>query len=304
MSHMHRIYWLDMQIREGRYPNSNLLARQFEISRRQAQRDIEYLAVSLHAPLVYVAKRRGYCYEDEAFVLPQIYLTEDEKRVLKYLAYRYRHYNYDHSRTINRVARLLDRFAAEEQAELKDSLPIFDASPQVVETMELLTNAIAHSYAVQAAFRTEGEIERRLLYPLRLESRYNADYLHAYSPAEDKRLTIRLDAIRELAVTRQRFAYTEHSAAADSLPENGRRHLQPYIARVVLPYELQGGVWSGYRVHSSSGSMYEIEFHDIESFMLHLLSSEWVELHSPKWLKGRLEQKCKELLGRLDKREE
>lgn len=38
MSNMHRIHWFDEQIRGGRFPNSSWLAREFEISRRQAQR--------------------------------------------------------------------------------------------------------------------------------------------------------------------------------------------------------------------------------------------------------------------------
>lgn len=41
MSNLHRIRWFDGQIREGNYPNSTALAGQFEISKRQAQRDIE-----------------------------------------------------------------------------------------------------------------------------------------------------------------------------------------------------------------------------------------------------------------------
>ena len=52
MSNMHRIHWFDEQIRSGRFPNSSWLARDFEISRRQAQRDIEYMASSLRAPLM------------------------------------------------------------------------------------------------------------------------------------------------------------------------------------------------------------------------------------------------------------
>ncbi|WP_374017128.1 hypothetical protein ABU162_23500 [Paenibacillus thiaminolyticus] len=78
MSNMHRIQWFDQQIRAGLYPNSSKLAEQFEISKRQAQRCIEYLEVSLRAPLLYVAKHRGYVYEDKAYMLPLLYITEEE----------------------------------------------------------------------------------------------------------------------------------------------------------------------------------------------------------------------------------
>lgn len=76
---MHRIHWFDEQIRSGRFPNSGGLAQQFEISRRQAQRDIEYMMNTLRAPLMYVAKYRGYCYEDQTFRLPHLYMTDEEQ---------------------------------------------------------------------------------------------------------------------------------------------------------------------------------------------------------------------------------
>lgn len=102
MSNIHRIQWFDQQVRSGNYPNSKLLSEKFEISRRQAQRDIEYMEVSLGAPLLYIAKKRGYGYEDHTYVLPLLYMTEEEKQVLRYLARRYRQYNYE-----NAVKRLM-----------------------------------------------------------------------------------------------------------------------------------------------------------------------------------------------------
>jgi predicted DNA-binding transcriptional regulator YafY len=152
MSNTHRIQWFDQQIREARYPNSNHLAERFEISKRQAQRDIEYMGTSLRAPLVYDAKRRGYSYDDSAYVLPHLYMTEDEKRVLKYLVHRYSQYNYDHADTAHRVARLLDRFTDESESELYERLPMFDADPRMMQLVLLLTEAIKHSRLVHLVY--------------------------------------------------------------------------------------------------------------------------------------------------------
>jgi predicted DNA-binding transcriptional regulator YafY len=74
LSNIHRITWFDQQIRAHNYPNRETLAEKFEISTRQAQRDIDYLKETMDAPLKYNAKRRGYYYEDEAFVIPNIYI--------------------------------------------------------------------------------------------------------------------------------------------------------------------------------------------------------------------------------------
>jgi predicted DNA-binding transcriptional regulator YafY len=83
---LHRLQWIDAEIRSGRFPNARRVAEQFEISPRQAQRDFEYLRDSLGAPLVYCAPRRGYRYDGETYVLPGPYVTPSQRGVLGSLA--------------------------------------------------------------------------------------------------------------------------------------------------------------------------------------------------------------------------
>lgn len=89
MPMLHRLQWIDAQIRSGRYPNARTLAAAFEISRRQALRDFEYMRDSLGAPLVYSARRRGFTYGEPGFVLPGPYVTEAQQAALGYLAHYY-----------------------------------------------------------------------------------------------------------------------------------------------------------------------------------------------------------------------
>ncbi|MHB0886747.1 MAG: hypothetical protein ACYC41_12790, partial [Bacillota bacterium] len=86
MSNLHRLQWIDAEIRAGRYPNARALAERFEISRRQALRDLEYLRDSLGAPLVYSATHRGFQYADQAYVLPGPYVTPAQQGLLAHLA--------------------------------------------------------------------------------------------------------------------------------------------------------------------------------------------------------------------------
>lgn len=86
MSNFHRLQWIDASIRYGRYPNTGDVANTFEISRRQALRDFDYLRDSLGAPIVYCAKHRGYYYTNSAFSLPSQLLTDEQRRQLFGLA--------------------------------------------------------------------------------------------------------------------------------------------------------------------------------------------------------------------------
>ena len=80
-----RIVWFHNRVNGERFPNAGELAETFEISLRQAQRDIEYMSDAMNAPLVYEAKERGYRYEKE-YVLPSFFLSEGEKETVRLLA--------------------------------------------------------------------------------------------------------------------------------------------------------------------------------------------------------------------------
>lgn len=85
MAMIHRLQWIDAEIRADRHPNTKSLAERFEISRRQALRDFEYLRDSLGAPLDYSAKCHGYYYTSDTYILPGPFVTEEERRLLHHL---------------------------------------------------------------------------------------------------------------------------------------------------------------------------------------------------------------------------
>ncbi len=73
-----RYHWFHGQITAKRYPNARKLSEKFEISEKQAQRDIEFIRDRLDAPLIYRSHDRGYEYEDDGYELPPIWFKEDE----------------------------------------------------------------------------------------------------------------------------------------------------------------------------------------------------------------------------------
>ena len=77
-----RFLWFNDRVKAGRFPNAPTLAERFEMSRKTAQRDIEFMRDRLGAPLIYVADKRGYAYEDTAYELPGIWINEEELSAL------------------------------------------------------------------------------------------------------------------------------------------------------------------------------------------------------------------------------
>ncbi|RXZ78897.1 WYL domain-containing protein [Paenibacillaceae bacterium] len=304
MSNVHRIQWFDMQIRQGKYPNSSQLAEHFEISRRQAQRDIEYLEMSLGAPLVYIAKRRGYDYEDQAFILPLLYMTEEEQKVLQYLAYRYKNYNYDNAEAVQRVGNLLGRFAADQAADMlidhsPRELPAFHIRPNHLQYVEMLNHAIRERRAVSAIYQEDADHALELLlYPLRLTAYFHGDYLSAYCTASGKQRSLRLDGIVQLTVTEQHYEEALPQMLARPVQQPARK---PYTAKVQLAKPLTGKAWGGFSVQLFEQQIYTVAFYDIDVFLKHLLVAEWEQLLSPNWLIEKLQARCERLLDRMGK---
>lgn len=73
-----RFHWFHGQIKAGLYPNARQLAERFEISPKQAQRDIEFIRDRIGAPLRYDALKKGYCYEKDGYELPPVWFKEEE----------------------------------------------------------------------------------------------------------------------------------------------------------------------------------------------------------------------------------
>ena len=73
-----RIFWFHNRIKDDRFPNTRALSEQFGVSRKTAQRDIEFMRDRLGFPLRYVPDSRGYAYEDNTWELPGLWLNEDE----------------------------------------------------------------------------------------------------------------------------------------------------------------------------------------------------------------------------------
>ena len=60
---------MHLRIVGGYYPNAALLSKKFNISRRQAERDISFMRKELKAPMEYSTERQGFRYARE-FDLP------------------------------------------------------------------------------------------------------------------------------------------------------------------------------------------------------------------------------------------
>lgn len=72
-----RIQWLHKKILNMYYPNAMRISERFNISHRQAQRDVDHLKNSLGAPLAYSAEHKGYYYTEQ-YSLPFVMSSDND----------------------------------------------------------------------------------------------------------------------------------------------------------------------------------------------------------------------------------
>jgi len=73
-----RLLFIDKKLREGTFPNCVNLAREWEVSEKTIQRDLDYLRNELAAPIAYDPLRHGYCYTEPSYALPAISVSESD----------------------------------------------------------------------------------------------------------------------------------------------------------------------------------------------------------------------------------
>lgn len=292
MSNLHRIIWFDHQVRGLRYPNSASLSKEFEISRRQALRDIEYMINSMGAPLVYHPQKRGYEYSETTYILPHQIVTETEKRALGFLAYRYRQFRYENSSPFNRLAGLFKRLAGEENS-LIESFPFFDVHPYIIELVHIIDEAIKthSSLIVQFFSRPEGALTEKRLEPVSVLYQGNIDYLVGYASEEKDEIWIELECITSLSI------------GEETEIQNRRSPLEPkpFKAQVKFSAPYHGTAWFGYPIRELGNLLYEVEFFETDCFLNKVLGSGGnVLVLKPEWAREKMKEKLDFLLKGYD----
>ncbi len=296
MSNLHRIQWIDTQIRANRFPNCSRIAEEYCISRRQASRDIEYLRDSMCAPIEYSSKRYGYYYTDTAFVLPGLMVTESEKQALTYLADQYRE---SKSSLASNLADLFSRLAGQQSNNVMTGYDVhrFPIHEKEIAQYNILKKAIHDLKKVEMVYINYGNNKTsRLFCPYKIFTKNNSNYIVGYCELRDEIRIFRLSRIREIRVTDADFQITpgfDDTLYGEDLRFDYRDQYQAVIAFESEIDTKEPGLY----LLPSGDNTYTIPF----TSSSHLISSlirldvNFNILH-PAWLKTRLVDRMKKII--------
>lgn len=294
MSNIHRILWIDLQVRNKKFPNCHTISEKFEISSRQAARDIEYMRASLGAPIEYHSSCHGYYYENETFILPAQYITEEEKQTLSYLAYRYEQQG---SSNTKKLAALFERLTGNSTRTIGDNrVRIYDISQHGISVYEALRKAIANRRKTKITYCNAQNIENVRLYcPYLIFTKDRMDYVVGYCEFRADIRIFRLERIKNIELVNEEFQIVSYFDQTMYESNNSFMLRSPYqaILRISDATKLSD---QGIKVNRLEDGTYRAEFSN-SGKLLHKLMvlEEEYSILSPVWLKERLRLRLEQI---------
>lgn len=200
-----RMYTIDEQLRNGRYPNCSTLAFHFQVNPKTIQRDIDYMRDLLGAPIAYDRYRRGFFYESEWRFLPSIFF--DEREIKSLMATRSVLARYDGAPYYQEIRDALDKVlqylpGALPQHHFLDVYSFARTSGEQPspECFSVLEEAIRNRRKVRIVYEAlrTGETSERIVHPYRLHLAEDIWYLVAICELRNKPRSFMLRRIRRL----------------------------------------------------------------------------------------------------------
>ncbi len=212
--HLERVFWIDHEIRAGRFPNATTIAEHFEVSTKTAQRSLEFMRSRLRLPLEYSAERRGWYYNEPVYGLTAVELTEGELVAIllaEKLARQYRdtaigkHIEEAFAKVLSAVTNIISvDLNALAEAYSFEAAATTEAAH---ETIRHLSRAIKERLRIEMTYFTaaRGDLTHRQADPLHLRNSGGEWYLIAWDHLRQGPRDFLVSRIRELTVTDQRF---------------------------------------------------------------------------------------------------
>ena len=202
----------------GRYPNCSLLAREFEVSAKTVQRDVDFMRDQLVLPIEYDRTRHGFAYTRAVGQFPLITVSEGELVALlvaQKAVEQYRGTSFEKplQTAFQKLVSSLGDEASVSLHELSEAVSFH--SPGVpraqVEVFELLTEAVMSNQLVEFDYRSlrARKPERRRAAPYHLACINNQWYLIAGDQARGELRTFaltRIEGVKKLRISFERPA--------------------------------------------------------------------------------------------------
>ncbi len=297
MSNFHRIQWIDRMIKNERYPNTQKICLEFEISKRQVLRDIEYMKDSLGAPIEYSKKFKGYYYADKTFALPNLFINAEQKQMLGFLAKQYSKFKSDIS---FQLAELFFKLSGNEEnskkSDIEKDILIKIKNPKVIEFYDKIEKSIVNRKKIKFDYlNSKNEISTRCFESYKIFKKYGILYVVGKCNLKNEIRIFRLDRIKSVVILEEKYEKDKNFNEEEYKDEQVKfERKAPY--KLICKIE-EDSFNSTLKLKKIEKNLYEINFYNSEEIIAELIKqNSKFEIISPNWLKEKLFKRITEIL--------
>ncbi len=210
MSLLERIYFFHLKIQENSYPNATYLTDEFEISQATAHRDINYLRDRLLAPLAFDQRKNGYFYTDTTFHLP----FEESSKVVLFLGILTTIAGETGLAGLPELKQLQEKLtsiAAPGKRELTRFLHCewVETEPIDETIFTIIINTLLAEKQVFIHYKTtNGDIQKRLVDPLKLVHYQGRWYLYGWCHLREARRLFHLSRVTSASIMKTSIEFS------------------------------------------------------------------------------------------------
>lgn len=266
MSQLARLYWIDTEVRSGRFPNATQVAECFGTAERTATADFSCLRRDFHAPLVYRARQRGYTYDPPGYVLPRLILTERELAAVRRALLAAQEFGgiAGDTEALALLATRLTEIKTPDRARVsvEGGAQLAPDSLTSSELFEACRVAINHRQRLELRYAGahRGTDTERIVQPVHLHQHQGEWYLIAHCELRVGLRDFHLSRVREWRVYPEHAAFLtppDFDAAAYVQQAFGMRHGEPLV-RVRVRFTSYQSRWIRERIYHPSQTLEEL----------------------------------------------
>jgi predicted DNA-binding transcriptional regulator YafY len=216
--HLERVFWIDREIRNDRYPNARIIAEHFEVTTKTAQRTLDFMRDRLRLPLDYSAERRGWYYTEPTHGLAAIEITEGDLITIllaERLAREYRGTAIG-LQVQQAFAKVLGAMTETVSIDIEALVEAYSFEANATTELDpqiflRLGHAASERRRIEIAYYTagRGELTERRVDPLHLRNYLGEWYLIGFDHLRGEVRDFHVGRIQELVITGERFNWPE-----------------------------------------------------------------------------------------------
>jgi predicted DNA-binding transcriptional regulator YafY len=204
MSQIERLQFIDARIRERGGVSLGEVVDRYEITERQARRDLDYLRDRLGAPIEWKPASRRYEYESrwDGFAFA------DEKALLFYVFARasagaIAYVPLSDEDALEKLLELVPPGLRKAESAIRYELPAYEIAD--IERLGLIVRALSESRCLDIGYRDAGgRVSARRIEALRLVNYAGSWYCVAFDQSKDELRTFRLSRLSKIAISKDK----------------------------------------------------------------------------------------------------